>query len=321
MSIRSRFVPWLATAGLACVPLLAACADAPTAPRATVHPEITSGELPGGQRSLFFITRPRDLHHFTGTFDATLHPEVLVCRDASCATPVLGPVGLDATGSATLTLDTKRQTYDFVWHTRGAALDPNAVFRLVVRVGHYELGYVDIATGTKQTELKDIDRREFLPVRLGSTVKLPFRIEQGAPFPADIPGRYESDPGICPEGCSFHGNPWGEYFVMWGGVQISQTGDAITGSVGYFSPFGGPPPEIPPIPAAGTGPLTDPLPAFSWRIADDDPACYELWSDGLLWGHWCGTFGGDAGISANYSPFVNLGGLYRLPNYVVAVHQ
>lgn len=319
MSTRPRSSTWLAAASLASVALLAGCIDAPTAPRARVNHEITSGELPGGQRALFFITRHQELRNFTGTFDATLQPEVLVCRDANCVTPVLGPVRLDARGSATLTLDARRQAYVFDWRTRGAGLDANAVYRLIVRVGHYQLGYVDLATGAKQKELKHIDRREFLPVRIGSRVELPFRIEQGAPFPPDLPGRYESDPGICPQGCAVHANPTGEFLVVWGAVQITQTGSAATGMIGFFSPFAGPAPEIPPVPAPGTGPVSDPLPNFSWRIAEDAPSCLELWSDGLLWGHWCGDFGGDAFVIAAFSPFSRFMQMHRLPNYVPPV--
>lgn len=313
------------TSAIALAALLAGCADSPTAPRAPVapvNPEITSGEVPGGQRSLFFLSVHRNQNHFTGQFDPTLHPQVVVCRTVPCTTPVFGPLTIGGAGSsATLTLDAKHQRYVFRWHTTHQ-LEPNAVYRLTVLVGHYQLGWVDLATGTKQKELKKVDRREFLPVRVGSVVELPFRIERGAPFPPDLPGRYESGPDVCPKGCLLHENPWAAFYAVWGAIQITQTGSVSTGMISFVYNFGGPFPDIPAVPAPGTGPLGTGVPGgedltdLSWRISDDDPSCLELWNQGEPWGHWCGAFGGDAAIFADHIPFSALGGLARLPDYV-----
>ena len=304
---------------------VASCADSPTTSLAKVSPEITSGTVPGGQRALFFLTLPTSPATFAGTFDATLNPQVLVCSEPRCVTPVLGPIALVSAGAATLKLDTVQQAYVFRWHTKRALLAPNAVYRLVVRVGDYQLGWVDLATGTKQRDLRTVNQREFIPLRVGSTLTLPFRIEQGAPFPTDVPGRYESAPDACaPEpGCLFHQDPYDEYFAVWGAVQITQTGIGTEGFLGYASDRINPP-VIPPIPAPGTGSVDQPLDPgvnptiVSWRPDESDP-CLELWVDGLLWGHWCGTFGGPASISAEFEPFDVLGGFNRLPNYLPPV--
>jgi len=319
---RARAITLVCIAALALPAFLASCADAPTTPLAKVSPEITSGVVPGGQRALFFLTRSMNPAKFAGTFDATLNPQVLVCSEPRCVTPVLGPIALGSAGPATLTLDKARQSYVFQWQTKRASFSPNAVYRLVVRVGDYQLGWVDLATGTKQRELRTVDRREFVPLRLGSTLTLPFRIEQGAPFPPDLPGRYESAPDACsPEpGCFYHADPDFDYFAVWGAVQITQTGIGTSGFLGYASDRIHPP-VIPPIPAPGTGLVDEPLDPnvnptiVSWRPDESDP-CLELWVDGLLWGHWCGTPGGPASISADFTPFDVLGGLNRLPNYL-----
>jgi len=305
-------------AALALPALLASCADPPTTPLAKVSPEITSGTVPGGQRALFFLTRPLDRRKFAGTFDGTLNPEVLVCSEPRCVTPVLGPIALASVGPATLTLDRVRQSYAFRWQTKRGPLSPNAVYRLVVRVGDYQLGWVDLATGTKQRDLRGIDRREFVPLRLGSTLTLPFRIEQGAPFPPDLPGRYESLPDACPpDGCFLHADPDFDYLAIWGAAQITQTGTAKTGLIFYTSDRIHPP-VVPPVPAPGTGPLnlTGDLTMVSWRYDEDNPGCLELWDNGLLWGHWCGTFGGPARIFPQFQPLDVFEALYRLPNYL-----
>lgn len=305
---------------LALPALLASCAEPPSSPLAKFSPEITSGTVPGGQRALFFLTRSLDRRKFAGTFDGTLNPQVLVCSEPRCVTPVLGPITLGSAGPASLTLDRSRQSYVFHWQTKRAPLAPNAVYRLVVRVGDYQLGWVDLATGTKQRDLRSVNRREFVPLRLGSTLVLPFRIEQGAPFPPDLPGRYESTPDACPPlGCGLHSVPEFDYLGVWAAVQITQTGAAQTGMLWYASDRIHPP-VVPPIPAPGTGPLNGApdgpdLTMVSWRYDESDP-CLELWDEGLLWGHWCGTFGGPASIAPSYLPFDAFGTLYRLPNYL-----
>jgi hypothetical protein len=319
-SHRAARIKLAVVAALALPAFLASCADSPTTPLASVSREITSGAVPGGQRALFFLTRPLDRRTFSGTFDGTLTPQVLVCSEPRCITPVLGPIGLGSTGPATLTLDAARQSYVFRWQTRRGPLAPNAVYRLVVRVGDYQLGWVDLATGTKQRDLRNVNRREFVPLQLGSTLALPFRIEQGAPFPPDLPGRYESMPDACPPlGCALHSVPDFDYLGVWAAVQITQTGTAATGMLWYASDRIHPP-VVPPIPAPGTGPLNgspdgSDFSMVSWRHDESDP-CLELWDEGLLWGHWCGSFGGPASVTPAYLPFDAFGTLYRLPNYL-----
>lgn len=302
--------------------LLASCGDSPTAPVANISREITSGTVPGGQRALFFLTRRLDRKKFAGTFDGTLQPQVLVCTAVPCITPILGPVGLGSTGDASLRLDPVRQAYVFRWRTKGAQLAPNTVYRLVVRVGDYQLGWVDLATGTKQRDLRQLNRREFLPVRLGSTLTLPFRIEQGAAFPPDLPGRYESSADACPPlGCWLHSDPTTDYAAIWAAVQITQTGSVKTGMI-WFATVRPNTPVVPPMPAPGTGPLNgSPEPGgdltiVDWRYDENNPGCLELWEEGFLWGHWCGTFGGPAVIIPQYMPFEAFGSLSRLPNYL-----
>lgn len=322
--IATRVTLRAVVAGLALPVVFASCADPPMTPLAKTSREITSGTVPGGQRALFFLTRPMDRRKFAGTFDASLQPQVLVCTAVPCISPVLGPISLGSTGAATLRLDRRQQAYVFSWRTNGAKLAADSVYRLVVRVGDYQLGWVDLATGAKQRDLRTVNRREFVPVRLGSTVTLPFRIEQGAPFPPDLPGRYESDPSACPQGCLIHPTPDLSLYGVWGGVQITQTGFVTMGWVGFYEENDGTPPVIPPIPAPGTGPLpfnglfgvdTGPT-MLDWSFDETSPGCLDLFSEGIVWGSWCGTFGGPAGISTDFAPLWVFGGLQRLPNYL-----
>lgn len=306
---RARFIaPFTA----ALVLLAGACGETPTAPpRAPAAPgeAISSGAIGVSPRQFFFLLRDLQPTAFQGTFDATLSPQVSVCLwvNGACQSTVLAPVTLGTRGTASLTLNTDRQRYIFQWRTRGAALQPNAVYRLMVRVNGVQMGYLDIATGRKQRELRQIDRREFLPLRVGGTVKVAFRIEQGAPIPAGIPGRYESDPDDCVNGCEVHATPWNYVSVVWGGVRLGDLGGFGSVVVGFTGEWGGPDPVIPPVPAPGsvTIPVTG---SWSWRY--DEEGGVEIWVDGTEWGRWSGS--SLAPYGAVYFHFYGLG---KLPGY------
>jgi hypothetical protein len=310
---RTRFIAPL-TAAL--VLLASACGETPTAPpRAPAAPgeAISSGEIGVSPRQFFFLLRDLQPTAFPGTFDATLSPTVSVCLwvNGACQSTVLAPVTLGTRGAASLTLNTDRQRYVFQWRTKGAALQPNAVYRLIVRVNGMQMGYLDIATGRKQRELRQVNRREFLPLRVGGTVKVAFRIEQGAPIPSGIPGRYESEPDVCATGCSVHANPWAYYLMMWGGVRLGDLGGygeaLVIAAIAYDDPH----PVLPPIPAPGSVaiPATG---SWSWRY--DEEGRVEIWVDGMEWGHWSAN-DGQPRLSAIYSPLYWLFGMYKVPGY------
>lgn len=281
-----------------------ACREPVTAPSAApgeTTKEISSGVIGASQRQLFFLLRGYQNDEFQGAFDASLSPEITVCLwvDDACQSTVLGPVTLGKRGEATLRVNRQRQRYVFQWRTRGASLQPNAVYRLIVRDGGLQLGYLDIATGLKQRDLRGIDRREFLPLRVGGKVKVAFRIEQGPAIPSGIPGRYESDQDACVTGCLARATPWNYFSVVWGGVRLDDLGGYGEAIVGFTGTYDDPNPPIPPVPAPGTVniPLTG---SWSWRY--DTEGGVEIWVDGLEWGHWAAS-GGDAFLVPSYPPF------------------
>jgi len=296
----------------ALVILASACGETPTAPRAapaTPREAISSGTIGVSPRQLFFLLRDLQPKAFQGTFDPSLSPEVSVCLwvDDACQSTVLPPVTLGTTGAASLSVSWNRQRYTFQWRTKGASLEPNAVYRMIVRVNGMQLGYLDIATGSKQSDLRQVNRREFLPLRVGDMVKVPFRIEQGPPIPSGIPGRYESDPEACVDGCMAHATPWNYFSVVWGGVRLGDLGGYGEALEGFTAEWTDPNPVIPPVPAPGS---VDIAVTGSWSWRYDEEGNVEIWVDGLEWGHW-----GGSSLVPLHGPLLEFFGLSKLPGY------
>jgi hypothetical protein len=310
---RARFIAPLTSA---LVLLASACGETPTAPHsapASPNQAISSGAIGVSPRQFFFLLRDLQPTAFQGTFDATLSPQVSVCLwvNDACQSTVLAPVTLGTRGAASLTVNSDRQRYIFQWRTRGASLQPNAVYRLMVRVNGMQMGYLDIATGQKQRELRQINRREFLPLRVGGTVKVAFRIEEGPPIPSGIPGRYESSPDVCSTGCLVHATPWAYYLMMWGGVRLGDLGGYGEASVIASFAYDDPNPVLPPVPAPGSVsiPATG---SWSWRYNEQGDV--EIWVDGMESWYWFAS-GGGAVLHSMGGPFYMLNGLGKLPGY------
>lgn len=312
--VRRRFARTMLLLGAGALTSLSACREPTTSPGDThgsVGREISSGTIGVSPRQFFFLLRDLGPADFQGTFDASLAPEVTVCLwvDGACQSTAVGPVTLGSGDAASLTVDAKRERYLFRWRTRHASLEPDAVYRLLVRVGGMQLGYLDIATGRKQRDLRDVDRREFLPLRVGGTVTVPFRIEDGPAIPEGIPGRYESDPDICVDGCLLHASPWNYISLVWGGVELGDLGSYGEATVGFLGEYDDPDPDIPPVPAPGSVAIA-PTGSWSWRY--DEEGAVEIWVDGEEWGHWGGS--AESGFLAPlYPPMVVLhSGLTRI---------
>jgi hypothetical protein len=294
------------------------CREPVTAPRSMesgANREISSGEIGAGRRQLFFLLRDQESGAFQGSFDASLSPEVTVCLwvDDACQATTLDPVTLGSTGAASLRVNPNRQRYTFNWRTRTASLQADATYRMMVRVGGFQLGYLDIATGKNKLDLSKIDRREFLPLRVGAPVEVAFRIEQGPAIPDGIPGRYESDPDACADGCLLHSTPTNYFSAVWGGVRLGDLGGYGEAVLGFTATYDDPNPPVAPALPPGSIPI-DAVGNWSWRY--DDQGDVEIWVDGMEWGHWAGS-DRDAILVPLYSPFnVFYSALHRMPEFL-----
>lgn len=309
---------WLAAALL--IGVAGACQDLPTARRSVEggSKEISSGTVGASQRQFFFLLRDLTPDAFQGTFDPSLSPEVTVCLWAAgaCQATAAGPVSIGDKDAASLRVEPQRERYVFQWKPRASSLQPNAVYRLTVRVGGLQLGYLDMATGRKQRDLREINRREFLPLRVGSPVTVAFRIEQGPPIPDGVPGRYESDPSICVQGCLIHTTPDFYVKIVWGGVELGDLGSYGEATVLFEAPLTDPNPTVPPVPAPGSVAIS---PSSTWSYRFDAQGAVEIWVGGMEWGHWRAS-GSGAVLAPELeflSPLTHLESLVKLPGVTV----
>lgn len=116
-------------------------------------------------------------------FDGTLSPVVEVCKvtNGSCG-PVLATF-TRTTGSygRLVTVDAANEEYRVTWPTGSTGADPGEVFRVSVRVGSRQLGFMDVLMVTSLWQLFTTDTSEFYPWVAGVNLTVGFHIEQGIP--------------------------------------------------------------------------------------------------------------------------------------------
>lgn len=168
----------LALAGCDAVELPTAAPATPRAPAREMSHWPTGG-LPGFHFT--FADLPPGVP--LAPFDATLSPVVEVCRvtNGSCG-PVLATF-TRTTGSfgRLVTVDAADQAYRVTWPTGSTGADPGEVFRVSVRVGTRQLGFMDVLMVTSWWQLFTTDTSEFYPWVAGVNLTVGFRIERGIP--------------------------------------------------------------------------------------------------------------------------------------------
>jgi len=82
-------------------------------------------------------------------------------------------------GSETVRVDVTSQNYVVNWHTARFGLDVTKTYRIRVLIVETELGHADVDLVSTGKELKQVDAKLYVPVLVGSTLPIKFRIEQG----------------------------------------------------------------------------------------------------------------------------------------------
>src|SRR5262245_47520883 len=162
----------------------AACSDHsfPTAaPRVRPSLSIEDGAN-GGNPHFFFLPPIVKQPTTTGTFDATLSPEVKICElnGASCGVEIAAYSLTAGTGGELIKVDALAQHYLVNWHTKLFTLGLGKLYRIRVLVGSQELGHADVNPVSGGQGLKNVDTGEFIALKDGSTLPIKFRIEAGA---------------------------------------------------------------------------------------------------------------------------------------------
>ena len=167
----------------ACTALVAGCRDVPgpTAPP-THHRAIVDAARGGPDAHFYFLPPIVPAPSPQGTFDPDLYPVVEICQLAG---PSCGPVvaRFERSGpprAGRLRVNRATERYVAAWRTRRAALDSGATYRITVLLGGVELGYADVDVVDRRDELRDVDRNHFVPLLNGRTLRIRFRLEEGA---------------------------------------------------------------------------------------------------------------------------------------------
>lgn len=167
---------------------LAACdaMQSPTLPAAAPPPEpsfrIEDGQTWGASGFFFRLwSLPEPLS--AGTFDGGLSPVVEICRMSgeSCG-PVLATFArTSGSYGRRVTVNAAEQVYEVGWPTASTGAAAGQVYRVRVRVGPRELGFVDVRMVTSIWEFFTIDYAEYVPWVAGRELEIAFRVETGIP--------------------------------------------------------------------------------------------------------------------------------------------
>jgi hypothetical protein len=169
---------------------LAACSDTPPTavqqpPSAQVPVTQISDAVDAPGRTGFYFLAPMvpDPSPFTGTFDATLSPEVRVCRlvvvadGMACSGDApLRSFTMTSSGDA-VTVNTAKQSYNVNWATKNDALDLGKdKYRVQVIVADNVIGFADLWFVKTSKDLKTITG-PYVGAVVGSPLNIAFRIE------------------------------------------------------------------------------------------------------------------------------------------------
>jgi alpha-tubulin suppressor-like RCC1 family protein len=80
----------------------------------------------------------------------------------------------------TIRVNRKAERYVVRWYTHRFHLDPAVTYRITVSVGAFPLGYADVDVVRNRRAAAAVDTSQFVPLLIGRTLPIKFRIEQGA---------------------------------------------------------------------------------------------------------------------------------------------
>jgi hypothetical protein len=168
---------------LAAALVLAACGGPEplgTSDEALIFDQRHNGGIPG----FYFLSPTVPGPNPQGPFESRVAPVVRVDR----IDPLTG-----ATQATVATFDTvhrvhgskirrnpRRGYYIVRWKTRDYDLLPSATYRIRVLVESHELGFADVDVVRTRNEMRNVDRDDFVPLKLNSTLPIKFRIEPRA---------------------------------------------------------------------------------------------------------------------------------------------
>jgi len=166
---------------LACTPLLA-CQD---------HRSMTGVKPPSallldgannhGNKHFFFLPPLVSQPSFSGVFNPTLKPVVVICELDVSTTPAACS-GAPAIAPGPVTVDLAGQLYKVNWDTRQSGISVDKFYRIQVfgSPNGLLLGSADVDPVSNGSQLKNLTTGDFIGLVDGRTLPIKFRIERGA---------------------------------------------------------------------------------------------------------------------------------------------
>jgi len=160
-----------------------ACTDTPS-PTAVSAPSfaIQDGAHGGGNSHFFWLPPLVSAPSVSGTFDPSSSPVVRIAEWDGAEGALVAEYTRSSgppPGSETLQLDVQGQRYFVNFNSALFNLNPNINYRIRVLVAGTELGFADVDVVANNGDLRRVDQ-DHIPLRIGRTLLIPFRIEQGA---------------------------------------------------------------------------------------------------------------------------------------------
>jgi hypothetical protein len=159
--------------------VITSCSENVITPAPTVVPTAPSSEIADGAQDghprFYFLPPIGQESEFEGEVDATLRPEVTVCKLAVDKSRCNSAVALVADFKD---VSLNGNHYQEEWRTAGAGLDTRPLYRVRVLVLGTELGHVDVRLVDNDHDSENEDK--VIPLRVGRTLPIKFRIERGA---------------------------------------------------------------------------------------------------------------------------------------------
>jgi hypothetical protein len=122
----------------------------------------------GGNEHFFFLPPMVKSPSYSGTFDPTLSPVVVIKQ------------GETVVGELEAALDEDGELYHANWHTDDFGLSTDLMYRLSIQVEGYEVGFADIDMVENGSGLRHVQTDEYIGLVDGRTLPVKFRVEENA---------------------------------------------------------------------------------------------------------------------------------------------
>src|SRR6266853_289845 len=139
-----------------------------------------------GNMHFFFLPPLVKQPTFSGVFNPTLKPVVVICQLVVGPAPDNKPIGCSSNPPVVVlgpvVADLAGQQYKVNWDTGQPLIDPNQFYRIQVfsSLGGTLLGFADVDPVNNGSQLKNVNTGDYIGLVDGRTLPIKFRIERGA---------------------------------------------------------------------------------------------------------------------------------------------